>query len=415
MITKEDGGLQWSRDHNSKFKVSKSVVLHATWRMQADPDDPAKRIRLDRPPLLIEGQRIQEVQSFKYLGIQVDALLNWKEQAQRAAANATKWILQFRRLTRPATGVSGKLMRQLYLAVALPKVMYGIDVWYSPPHKPVGATKNTGLVGTLRSLQKTQCMVTLAITGSLRTTPTDLLDVHTGVLPMDLALSQACHRAAVRMRMLPVTHPLHQMIEQARRSSPRKHLSPVDSLLARFNLKKVKMETIVPAIENLHQVLRYKTSIPTTRETSIKEEDLDKSDFKVFSDSSGQEGGVGAAAVIYRRGSSQPLGHLKAFLGPLTRHNTYEGEAVGGLLGCHLIQITLGTSFKTVSLYIDNQALIKAMPRPGASSGQHLVQAFADLVNNQTAKVTIRWISSHSDVTHRRVGKRGCPWEGQQA
>ena len=131
-------------------------MLHASQRMQADTVNPAKRICLDRPPLVIEGQLIQEVQSFKYLGIQVDAYLSWKEQAQRAAANATKWILQFRRLTRPATGVSSKLMRQLYLAVALPKIAYGIDVWYLPPHKPVGATRNVGSVGTLRALQKVQ-------------------------------------------------------------------------------------------------------------------------------------------------------------------------------------------------------------------------------------------------------------------
>jgi len=30
MMVKEDGGLQWSKKHNSRFKVSKSVVLHAT-------------------------------------------------------------------------------------------------------------------------------------------------------------------------------------------------------------------------------------------------------------------------------------------------------------------------------------------------------------------------------------------------
>jgi len=398
MMMKEDGGIQWSKDHNSRFEATKSVVLHASRKTQVDLANPEKWICLDRPLLLIEGQRIQEVQSFKYLGIQVDALLNWKEQAQRAAANATKWILQFRRLTRPATGVSGKLMKQLYLAVALPKITYGVDVWYSPPHKPTGATKNAGLVGTLRSLQKIQHVATLAVTGSLRTTPTDLLDAHAGILPMDLALSKACHRATVRMLTLPATHPLHQMIKQARRTLPRKHLSPIDILLARFKLKEVRMETITPVVDNLYQVLQYKTRISATREGSIEEEALDKSDFKVFSDSSGQEGGIGAAAVIYRRGSSQPLSHLKAYLGPPTKHNTYEGEAVGGLLGCHLIQNTVETSFKTVSLYINNQSLIKAAPRPRASSGQYLIQAFANLVNNLSAKVTIQWISSHSDI-----------------
>ena len=30
MMTKEDSGIQWSREHNSKFEVSKLVILHAT-------------------------------------------------------------------------------------------------------------------------------------------------------------------------------------------------------------------------------------------------------------------------------------------------------------------------------------------------------------------------------------------------
>ena len=30
IMTKEDGGLQWSKDHNSRFEGSKSVVLHAS-------------------------------------------------------------------------------------------------------------------------------------------------------------------------------------------------------------------------------------------------------------------------------------------------------------------------------------------------------------------------------------------------
>ena len=82
MMTKEDRGLQWSREHNSRFETSKSVVMHATRRTQADPEDGNSRISLDRPPLHIEGRHIQEVTNFKYLGVQVDAQLNWKEQAQ---------------------------------------------------------------------------------------------------------------------------------------------------------------------------------------------------------------------------------------------------------------------------------------------------------------------------------------------
>jgi Reverse transcriptase (RNA-dependent DNA polymerase) len=156
MMTKEDGGLQWSKDHNLKFEVSKSVIVHFSRKTNPDPELERGRIPLKRPNLILEGQRVEEVDCFKYLGVQIDSQLRWKEQAQRATANTTKWILQYRRLTRPSTGVGSKLMRQLYLSVALPKITYGLDVWYTPPSKPAGYTKNTGSVGVLCNLEKAQ-------------------------------------------------------------------------------------------------------------------------------------------------------------------------------------------------------------------------------------------------------------------
>jgi hypothetical protein len=121
-------------------------------------------------------------------------------------ASHEKWILQYRRLTRPSTGVHSKLMRQLYISVALPKITYGLDVWYMPPTKPAGYTKNTGSVGILRNLQKTQRLATTAITGTLpvRSAPTDLIDAHAGLWLM--ALMKACHRGMTRMLTLPHSH-----------------------------------------------------------------------------------------------------------------------------------------------------------------------------------------------------------------
>lgn len=132
-MTEENGGLQWSRDHNSKFKTSKSVILHASRKTQSDPRREGKQIPLDRPELAIEGETFEEVSSFKYLGVWINNKLRWSEQAQASNASATKWIMQFKHLTRPLTGISSKLMRQLYLSVAIPKLTYRADVWFTPP------------------------------------------------------------------------------------------------------------------------------------------------------------------------------------------------------------------------------------------------------------------------------------------
>ena len=135
MMEKQEGGLEWSEQHNSHFEISKSAILHLSRKTTLDLEVDNHRIPLYRPALMVNGQIIKEVSSYKYLGVQIDAQLRWKEQAQQAIANTTKWLLQFRRLTRPSSGTCSKLMRQLYLAVALPKITYGLDIWYTPPNK----------------------------------------------------------------------------------------------------------------------------------------------------------------------------------------------------------------------------------------------------------------------------------------
>jgi hypothetical protein len=212
MMEKEGGGLEWSREHNSPFEISNSVVLHASRRTQPNPEDKRKRVPLDRPPLMVNGTQIKEVENVKYLEVLIDAQLRWNAQSQKAISNTMKWLLQLRRLTSPNTGVKAKLMRQLYLSVAVPKMSYGLDVWYTPPTKPIGATRNQGSVTALKGLMKAQRIAALAITGALRTTPTDLVDAHAGILPMDLLLLKNTHKAAVRLCTLPNSHPLHDIV-----------------------------------------------------------------------------------------------------------------------------------------------------------------------------------------------------------
>ena len=398
MMTREGGGLQWSTDHNSRFEVSKSAVLHLSRKTIPDPNSDHGRVPLPKPALTLGGQVVQEVQSYKYLGIQVDAHLRWREQAQRAIANSTKWILQFRRLTKPSTGVKPRLMRQLYLSVALPKITYGIDIWYTPPTKPAGSTRNTGSAGVLRQLQKSQRLATLAITGTLRTSPNDYVDIHANVYPIELALLKACHSALVRTLTLPNTNPIYQIARRAKRRPPSKFPGPIDILLKLFALRNTIIETIYPAITLQRAPNRITTVIDKSREDSIKSEANDPAEFKIFSDSSGHDNGIGSAAILYEKGRRRHIKSLQVYLGTPDKRNTYEAEIIGAILALWVLQNTPETLGKTVTLYIDNQSLIKAIETPSSTSGQHLLNSLRLSLNGTACRLTIRWISSHSKV-----------------
>jgi len=102
-------------------------------------------------------------------------------------------------------------MRQLYTAVTILKMTYAIDVWLTLPRngkEQRGAPDSVVMTNRLVSLQRS---ATLAITGAMRTTATNVLDLHTGLLPMRLALHRLCHWATLRIASLPEEHPLHDV------------------------------------------------------------------------------------------------------------------------------------------------------------------------------------------------------------
>jgi len=188
MMEREGGGFEWSSEHNSRFEITKVAVMHLSQGSGQKEDGTKIKLHELAPPLTLCGTTIEAVKSYKYLGVLIDPELRWKAQTMRAIEKATKWVLLFKRLTKPSTGVRLKLMRQLYLAVGVPKMTYALDVWYTPPHKGIGKKRNSGSVTALRQMSKIQRIATIAITGALRSTATDTLDAHANIPPTAVML-----------------------------------------------------------------------------------------------------------------------------------------------------------------------------------------------------------------------------------
>jgi hypothetical protein len=107
---------------------------------------------IQRPGITLNGVRIEASTSTKFLGVTFNQELRWNEQAKSALSKATKWTLMYRRLTRQSAGVNLKFMRRLYLAVAVPKMTYAVDVWYTPIHHEENHLKHSGSIGITNHL-----------------------------------------------------------------------------------------------------------------------------------------------------------------------------------------------------------------------------------------------------------------------
>ena len=83
---------------------------------------------------------------------------------------------------------------------------------YRSLYKLPGSQKTKGSVSVNNKLKSVQRKVATAITGGLRTTAGDVLDVHAYILPIDLLLNKILYRATLHLSSLPKTHPLHTQI-----------------------------------------------------------------------------------------------------------------------------------------------------------------------------------------------------------
>jgi len=423
-MERREGGFEWAKDHNSNFEISKVAVMHCQPRVRKPGDHP-------NPVLRLQGRVVKEVESYKYLGVNIDAQLRWRVQENGALAKATSYIMMFHRLTRTNLGIRPRLMHLLYISVAVPKMTYALDVWFVPPHKKEGKRDNSGSVRAQKAMGKIQRIATWAITGGLWTSPNDLLDAHAGVLPVNLMLERICHVAVVRTATLPGSHPLRAMICRYSKNPAKTHLAPLQKLIECFKIKPHRLETIRPDPRPPTYKRAFTATIASSKEELIKDEAKDDSEIKVYTDGSGFEGGVGAAAVLYRKGVEEPERVLCFHLGSLKKHTTYEGEAVGSILAAWMLQDQPEVGKSAITSYTDSQAFIKATNARKPGPGQYLVMGYLGLTEIMadgadvpgpagTDKFALKWVAAHKGVKgNERVDEEAkkaaqgdsSPWE----
>ncbi|KAF9234671.1 hypothetical protein BU15DRAFT_52337 [Melanogaster broomeanus] len=136
---------------------------------------------------------------------------------------------------------------------------------------------------------------------------------------------------------------------------------------------------------------------------------------KVYSDGSGQDGRIGAAAVLYREGKAPQI--LRFHLGSADDHTVYEAEAVGLTLAAKLIATEPNMPFP-VSIFVDNQATIKSgeifTTKPGHYILDKLRRMLAKIQNDHSRgkeDIVLRWISGHEGV----IGNERADEEAKEA
>jgi len=188
--------------------------------------------------------------------------------------------------------------------VALPKKLYGAEVWCTLLSNKKPGQRKKGSVKVIEQLTRTQRAGVLAITGGLYISPTNTLDTLTYLLPFNLIIEKWCYRVAMCLALLLDRHPLQKPVKLSAKCLVKKHRSPLHNLSRLLNtnpeqVSKIAVMTHNPAKSSWPLL---KISVPPNKESSKKEVQNVMEGIQVFMDRSVIDGKVGAVVVLTRQG-----------------------------------------------------------------------------------------------------------------
>ena len=152
--------------------------------------------------------------------------------------------------------------------MAIPKITYAADVWFTPLQRKEGRRKPAGSVGLVQKLTSIQRIVAIAITWAMCLTVTDPLEMHANIRPMELLLLDPCHCATLRLTSLPPTHPLLEPICTCAHHLVKRHAAPLHMLFNTVNIQPATIETVIPAIQCPNAASTFITKIADSHDDS---------------------------------------------------------------------------------------------------------------------------------------------------
>ena len=150
----------------------------------------------------------------RWLGVHFDRKLLFKHHTKIAASRGDVAVNGLSMLANTVHGLSQNLLRRLYLACIIPKILYACPAWWN--NMKCQATH----------LEKVQRKALRLICAAFKTTPTHALEVEASVPPLKHRAYLISRRYAIRLNKLPTTNAIIQRLPDAWRDNEKPTFPP---------------------------------------------------------------------------------------------------------------------------------------------------------------------------------------------
>ena len=348
---------EWRKKHGAQFETSKYVLVHYTRNYR----------KATKASITINGTTVEPSGEAKYLGVIFDQKLNFKSHLQYISKKGTNAAMALSSITKINWGAQYTYARQLFKAVITTRTDYATSIWHQP--------KSDGELATIGQIQKLTTIQRLgmkAITGCYRTTPTAAMEIESDLQPIRIRLQTKVLQSVTRMQSLSVKHPLQAWITNAAlvRTAQVRHRSNLENVMHQFPHMAEKIERIEPYIRPPWWIPKVEIQIDATKDTAKdlhnkKQEHKNAATVSIYTDGSGVENRVGAAAHSPTMNTT-----IHQHLGSEKHYNVFIGEVTAVQLAVEMLRDD--HEFRTCYIYSDSQAAIKAVDKPQRQSGQEI-------------------------------------------
>jgi ribonuclease HI len=380
----------WAKRHASVFDTKKYALIHFVNPREAEPRH--------TPLRLSDGTTIQPTTSAeRYLGFWLDPELRFDHHRDHVVAKADRSLQALRGLAGSVWGASLSSMRRIYQAVIIPQMLFGISAWFQP------LLENKRTQETIcRPFASIQKRAACLISGAFKTTAAEALNVELHLLPIAIHMDRLVKDTALRLRTGPIFAVPPTML-RCRPADDRdwSGWTPMEAQAWRKGGCLTALpEAVAGRWESRKAFVREPWRAPPEviiedRETAVtthsKLTTETKGPLVIYTDGSGFEGRVGAAAV-------GPDCHRHSQMGTEATTTVYAAElrAIGLAL-----EIALETPTQNgVVIFSDSQAALRALCRPRMPSGQVYLERCLDhlALLSDRGRVQLRWIPAHQGI-----------------
>ncbi|KFM68755.1 Hypothetical protein in type-1 retrotransposable element, partial [Stegodyphus mimosarum] len=302
-----------------------------------------------RPPRIkFKGKNVKFKDEIKYLGVTLDKKLNFISHFKEVQRKIEK-VLTFYINTFTSSTLANKsaTLREIYINVILPKIIYGVGAW------GVRAGELVRLRSKLDSLQRGWL---LAITRAFRTVSTEVLCVLAGVPPLSIQYRFYYDKFLLRNKL-------------------NESMTYNDTVICAEDITYFNSENISP-IE--------------ARRINYDCNKLGPQEIEIYTDGSGFEKGVGAAFVVYFYGLEIHSQKFKM----KEKNSVYQAEIIAVKEALNWIVKGLANRH-CIHIYSDALSVLAALSRPEPKN--ELLENIKDLYYKAYEKhsVYLHWIKAH--------------------